>query len=126
MSDTASARRVLIAEDQTGMRGLVRQLVNDEQGLQVVGEATTGQEVLDLAQSAQPDVVVLDLGLPVLDGEVVLDQLKSSYPGVRVVVLSGQASAIIEQRLRQRGAAAVVEKGVPGWENGLLAEVKAS
>jgi len=124
MSDAASGRRILIAEDQRGIRGLVRQLLSAEGDLDVVGEATTGREVLDLTESAEPDVVILDLGLPDIDGEVVLDRLKSSHPHVPVVILSGQASAIIEQNLRRRGAAAVIEKGVPGWENGLLAAVR--
>ena len=117
-------RRVLIAEDQHGMRGLVHQLIDLEADLEVVAEATTGQEALDLAASDHPDVIVLDLGLPVLDGEIVLERLRATQPAASIVVLSGQASAIIGPRLLEQGAGAVVEKGTPHWEAALVAGVR--
>ena len=122
----STAKRVLIAEDQTGMRGLVHWLVDMEEDLSVVGEATTGQEALDAAGSLRPDAVVLDLGLPVIDGEDVLPALRSQLPAARIVVLSGQASAIIQPRLRELGADAVVEKdsAAPGWQAELLAQLR--
>jgi DNA-binding NarL/FixJ family response regulator len=124
MSADSVKRHVLIAEDQRGMRGLVHQLLDQEDDFEVVAEATTGQEVLELAASKDPDVVVLDLGLPVLDGEAVLEELRATRPGTRIVVLSGQASAIIQPRLLDHGADAVVEKGAAHWEGALVAEVR--
>ena len=124
MTVSVERRRVVIAEDQQGMRGLVRRLLDDEEDLEVVAERTTGPEVLERVAEDDPDVLVLDLGLPDLDGEVVLERLRQSRPEVRIVVLSGQASAIVAQGLRQRGADAVIEKGVPSWESELLAAVR--
>lgn len=125
MEQATTTRRVLIAEDQRGMRSLVHWLVDLEDGLEVVGEATTGQEVLDQARGLHPDAIVLDLGLPDGDGEEALPRLRSELPGARIVVLSGQASALIQPRLRQLGADAVVEKdsASPQWQAELLAEL---
>ncbi len=106
------------------MRGLIRRLLEGNEDLEVVGEATTGPEVLDRVAAETPAVLVLDLGLPDLDGEVILDRLQASHPELRIVVLSGQASGLIARSLRQRGADAVVEKGVSHWEAELVAAVK--
>lgn len=126
MAQAGTARRVLIAEDQQGMRHLVRWLVELEDGLEVVGEAATGQEVLDRAHSLRPDAIVLDLGLPDVDGEVALPRLREDLPESKIVVLSGQASALIQPRLRALGADAVVEKdsASPQWQAQLLGELK--
>lgn len=121
----ATARRVFIAEDQRGMRHLVRWLVELEDGLEVVGEAATGREALDGADRLRPDAVVLDLGLPDVDGEAVLPKLRTGLPDATIVVLSGQASALIQPRIRALGADAVVEKdsASPQWQANLLAEL---
>lgn len=125
-SGGGTGKRVLIAEDQTGMRGLVRWLVDLEDDLTVAAEATTGQEALEAAVAVRPDAVVLDLGLPVIDGEDVLPALRAQLPAARIVVLSGQASAIIQPRLIELGADAVVEKdsAAPGWQTELLAQLR--
>jgi DNA-binding NarL/FixJ family response regulator len=125
VDEAGTTRRVLIAEDQQGMRNLVRWLVELEDGLEVVGEATSGQEVIDQAHSLRPDAIVLDLGLPEVDGEVALAELRSELPETKIVVLSGQASALIQPRLRELGADAVVEKdsASPQWQAQLLAEL---
>ncbi|HZU72403.1 MAG TPA: response regulator transcription factor [Acidimicrobiales bacterium] len=118
------SRTVLVAEDQTGMRTLVHRLIDFEDGFEVVAEATTGQEVLDKAAALRPDVVVLDLGMPVVDGEVVLAQLRAMDRFMMIVVLSGQASAIIQPRLTSLGADAVIEKGAANWEADLMSHLR--
>ncbi|MHB1444527.1 MAG: response regulator [Acidimicrobiales bacterium] len=122
----AVSRRVLIAEDHQGMRDLVHRLVDLEDGLEVVGVATNGQEVLDQAASLSPDAVVLDLGLPQIDGEVALRELRSKLPDAHIIVLSGQASAIIQPRLLEEGADAVIEKdsAYPSWQEDLMARLR--
>jgi len=119
------ARRVLIAEDHQGMRDLVRRLVDLEDGLEVVGVAANGQEVLDQADALSPDAIVLDLGLPQIDGEVALRELRAKLPEVHIIVLSGQASALIQPRLLQEGADAVIEKdsAYPAWQEDLMARL---
>lgn len=122
----AGARRVLVAEDHQGMRDLVRRLVDLEDGLEVVGTAANGQEVLDQAKALTPDAIVLDLGMPEIDGEVALRQLRAELPDAQIVVLSGQASALIQPRLMQEGADAVIEKdsAYPSWQEDLMARLR--
>jgi DNA-binding NarL/FixJ family response regulator len=115
---------VLVAEDQKGMRELVKLLLAEEEGIDVVGEATDGKEVLRQVNELHPDIVVLDLGLPELDGEVVLSELRRQDFASRVVILSGQATALTARHLLAAGAVAVVEKGVPGWEDELVAAIR--
>ena len=119
-------RRVLIAEDHQGMRDLVHRLVDLEDGLEVVGVASNGQEVLDQAASLSPDAIVLDLGLPQIDGEVALRELRSKLPDAHIIVLSGQASALIQPRLLEEGADAVIEKdsAYPSWQEDLMARLR--
>lgn len=122
----AANKRVLIAEDHQGMRDLVRRLVDMEDGLEVVGVAATGQEVLDQATALQPDAIVLDLGLPEVDGEVALPELRAQLPRAHIIVLSGQASALIQPRLKDLGADAVIEKdsAYPSWQDDLMARLR--
>ena len=125
MSKTG-AKRVLVAEDHQGMRDLVRRLVDLEDGLEVVGVAANGQEILDQAKTLSPDAIVLDLGLPEVDGEVALRQLRSELPDVQIIILSGQASALVQPRLMQEGADAVIEKdsAYPSWQEDLMARLR--
>jgi len=108
------------------MRDLVHRLVDLEDGLEVVGVASNGQEVLDQAASLSPDAIVLDLGLPQIDGEVALRELRSKLPDAHIIVLSGQASALIQPRLLEEGADAVIEKdsAYPSWQEDLMARLR--
>ena len=84
------ATRVLVADDQTLVRAGFRVLVDSAPDLEVVGEAGNGAEAVELARSARPDVVLMDIRMPVLDGleatrRIVADELLA---GVRVLVLT--------------------------------------
>jgi DNA-binding NarL/FixJ family response regulator len=82
--------RVLVADDQTLVRAGLRTLLESDDDLQVVGEAADGAEAVERARAARPDVVLMDIRMPVLDGleatrRIVADELLT---GVRVVVLT--------------------------------------
>ncbi len=79
---------VLVADDHAVVRRGVMQIVDDEPDLTVIGEASTGQEVLQLARQRHFDVLVLDMGLPDMNGLEVLRQIQSLKPEVRTVILS--------------------------------------
>lgn len=115
--------KVLIVEDHAGVRGLVSALLEDVPGVEVVDALADGARVPEVLEQTGADTVVLDLGLPGVDGEELLVALRERHPEVRVVVLSGQASALVAGRIRAEGAAAVVEKGVSGWEGELIGAI---
>jgi DNA-binding NarL/FixJ family response regulator len=80
--------RVVIADDHPIVRDGVRKLLSLEADMEVVGEAGDGREVVELVQRVDPDVVLLDLRMPGLDGLSVLQQLQASNRRTRVIVLT--------------------------------------
>jgi DNA-binding NarL/FixJ family response regulator len=83
--------RVLIVDDQTVVREGLAAILSTDPDLEVVGLAAEGQEALALAAELQPDVVLMDLKMPVLDGVQATRQLQRNYPGIAVLVLSTYA-----------------------------------
>ena len=83
--------RVLIADDIPELRTLLRTTLQGR-GFQLVGEAGDGRETLALAVDREPDVVVLDLGMPGVDGSDLVAELRLRAPAVRVVALSAFAA----------------------------------
>ena len=102
--------RVVLADDTEDLRSLMRTLLERE-GFEVVGEAGDGLEAIDLAVRTQPDLLLLDLAMPALDGLEALPRIRSEAPRTKVVVLSGFQAAQIGDEARQGGAHAYIEKG---------------
>jgi CheY-like chemotaxis protein len=103
--------RVLLVDDVADLRLLLASLFTAHPGVQVVGEAANGEEAIELARRYEPDLIVLDLAMPVLDGASALPRLRRASPGSRVVVLT----AIPRERdpgALALGATAYVEKSV--------------
>lgn len=80
--------RVVLADDDADLRGLVEVMLTADGRFQVVGQARDGAEAVRLAESEQPDVVVLDLQMPTMDGLTALPLLRDRLPDARIVVLS--------------------------------------
>jgi DNA-binding NarL/FixJ family response regulator len=85
--------RVLVADDHTIVRTGIRHVLEGESGFEVVGEAANGAEVLSLAVSLQPDVVVLDISMPDESGLQVADRLRRGSAPPRVLMLSMHSNA---------------------------------
>ena len=79
--------RVLIADDHTMVREGLRWAL-EHAGLDVVGEAADGEEAVDMAEQHRPDVVLMDLSLPVLSGAAATKRIRTLVPGTSVLVLS--------------------------------------
>jgi DNA-binding NarL/FixJ family response regulator len=95
--------RVLLADDHRILReGLRRSL--EAQGLEVVGEAADGEEAVELAEQLRPDVVLMDLSMPVLDGVEATRRIRERRPEVRVVVLTMHADEATMARAVRVGA----------------------
>lgn len=88
MTESASRLKVLIAEDHELVRyGLVMAL-EESAGVKVVGEAENGRDALRLADDLQPDIILMDIGMPVMDGITATTLIKRKYPQVKIVMLT--------------------------------------
>ena len=93
--------RVLIADDHYLVRQGIRALLNDAADIEVVGEAADGREVVQLARELNPDVVVMDISMPKLDGLAATTKLQKCPSPPRVVVLSMYGNGnLVEQAIR--------------------------
>jgi DNA-binding NarL/FixJ family response regulator len=102
--------KVLVVDDDPAVRDIVRDVVEAEPGWVVVGEATDGREAIHLAQELQPDLVVLDLMLPVMSGIDALPQVVRVAPRATVVMLTAYPGARELIDAAALGAAATMEK----------------
>jgi DNA-binding NarL/FixJ family response regulator len=102
--------RVLLVDDQAVVRHALRVRFNLEPDLEVVGEASSGREALALAQSLTPDVVLMDVEMPEMDGIEVTAVLRRVVPQSAVVILSIYDDAQTRGRAQAAGAVAFVEK----------------
>jgi two-component system, NarL family, response regulator NreC len=93
--------KVLLADDHPIVRQGLRNLLNSEQDFKVIGEASDGLSALELVEKLRPDVLVVDLMMPGLNGLEVIRRAKHSMPGLRIIVLSMQnADAYVVDALK--------------------------
>jgi DNA-binding NarL/FixJ family response regulator len=111
---TAGAR-VVVADDSETIREAVR-VVLSSSGALIVGEAGDGAAAVELADELAPDVVVLDLCMPVLDGLAALERIRAEHPETQVVVLSVHEDAESIRRSVRAGATEHVVKGTGAAE----------
>jgi DNA-binding NarL/FixJ family response regulator len=105
-------RRIVIVEDHHLMAGALEANLERADGFTVVGTVTSGHQAEPLVARTLPDLVLLDLNLPGLDGLSCLALLRERYPGVTVVVLSGTEDEEMVERALSGGAAAFVRKSI--------------
>ncbi|MCW2963925.1 MAG: two component transcriptional regulator, LuxR family [Actinomycetia bacterium] len=103
---------VLIADDHPLFLAGVRDLLGREEGFDVIGEARYGPEVLPLVSRLHPDLLLLDLRMPGLDGLACLERVRARHPKVKVVVLSMCAEPEQIQAAFKRGACGYVLKSI--------------
>jgi PAS domain S-box-containing protein len=107
-----SAPRILLVDDNTDVRRLLRTKLEGTGFHEIVGEAADGQEAIEMAQLLQPDVVLLDLAMPHMDGLQALPKILAAVPDVRVIVLSGFDQETMAEKAFALGAHAYLEKGL--------------
>ena len=102
--------KVVIADDHRLMLAAIRLALESASDIEVVGEAQTGSQVLPLVHQHSPDVVLLDIRMPGMNGLQCLEQLKTRFPAVKAIVLSGVDEPQVIQAALERGASAFILK----------------
>ncbi|MFI5695756.1 response regulator transcription factor [Kribbella sp. NPDC051586] len=108
--------RLLIADDQALVRGALAALLDLEPDLEVVAEVGRGDEVMDAAKNSQPDVALLDVEMPGLDGIEAAAALRTAVPGVRVLMVTTFGRPGYLRRAMEAGAAGFVVKDTPATQ----------
>src|SRR5574340_481794 len=109
--------RVLLADDHSLMRAGLRALLKSLELVQVVAEAGNGHEAIQLAEQHQPDIVIMDIGMPELNGLEATARMVKLTPAPRIIVLSMHANAEYVRRALQAGAAGYLLKGAEPAED---------
>jgi two-component system nitrate/nitrite response regulator NarL len=102
---------ILIVDDNATVRKAVRSVLEAQPGFEVCGEASNGKEAVEKARELKPDLIIMDLSMPVMNGLEASRALKSLMPDVPIVMFSVHRSGILEKNARSVGIRAVVPKG---------------
>jgi DNA-binding NarL/FixJ family response regulator len=104
--------RVLIADDHPLILAGIKQALESDEGFEVVAETQVGSQVLPLVSQTQPDLALLDMRMPEMDGLTCLDRIREQHAKVKVVILSVSTDPELIQTVLNRGASAYIVKSV--------------
>jgi DNA-binding NarL/FixJ family response regulator len=102
--------RVLIADDEPLFVESVEALLQGDDRVKVVGSATNGQDAVDLARALAPDVTLMDISMPVLDGIEAARRIRLDHPSAAILILTGSSISADVDRARQAGVAGFLTK----------------
>ena len=105
---------LVVIDDAPEVRLFVKSQLGRSGQFMVVGEGGTGLDAIDLVREHQPDVLLLDISMPIMDGLEALPHIRTTSPGTRVVMYTGFDSHGLAERAKQLGAAAFLEKSAGG------------
>lgn len=108
--------KILIADDHAVVREGTRQILEKEADMNVVAEAADGEEAIRLAGSSAPDVIIMDISMPRLDGIEATKQIKALHPNIAILILSAYDDDQFVFNLIEAGAAGYLLKSVRGHE----------
>jgi DNA-binding NarL/FixJ family response regulator len=111
MHSTHNLIRILTVDDHPLLRKGIAALLNAEPDLKLVAEASNGQEAIEAFRSHQPDITLMDLQMPGLDGVEAVDRIRSEYPEARIIVLTTYSGDAQVLRALRAGARAYILKG---------------
>ena len=102
--------RVVIADDQRLFAEALEAILSTDARISVVGRADDGRAAVDLVRDSRPDVVLMDIAMPVMDGIAATETILGESPGMKVIVLTGSEAPSDVSRARAAGAAGYVTK----------------
>ena len=115
--------RILLADDHTILRDGIRALLEDQIDMAVVGEADNGRQAVQLTEDLQPDVVLIDIAMPLLNGLEATRQIKRDQPEIKVLVLTMHDNEEYVRQMLAAGASGYVLKHAAA--NELVAAIRA-
>jgi DNA-binding NarL/FixJ family response regulator len=107
---TAATVRVLLADDDRGFLDSLSLLIDGQANLTVAGTAQNGLAAIELAEALDPDAIVIDLHMPLLDGVSAVARLRRDHPSLCLIALTGDDAQRIHDAVREAGADAVLVK----------------
>lgn len=102
--------KVLVVDDHQMVREGLKLLLAAEPDLELVGQALDGQQAIEMVDELQPDVVVMDIGLPVMDGIEATRRIREAHPQVAIIALSAHADTTFIEEMKALGACGYVLK----------------
>jgi len=115
-------KRVLLADDNAVVRSFVRQLFESQPDFEISGEAENGRDAVEKAKSLKPDLIILDLSMPVMTGLDAAPLLRKLLPDTPIILFTQQAGSEVERLARAAGINAVVSKSQAASELVLKAQ----
>ncbi|SHF16088.1 two component transcriptional regulator, LuxR family [Modicisalibacter ilicicola DSM 19980] len=103
--------KVIVADDHHLVRTSIARLLSDEEGIRVVGEASSGEEAISLARSQRPDIVLMDIRMPGMGGLEATRKIARGMSDIKVVILTAYLEETFAQRLLDAGASGFISKG---------------
>lgn len=111
-----SSIRILIADDHAVIRSALALLLDTQPDMLVVGQAVNGSDAIEKVETTSPDVVLMDLTMPGVNGIEATRQIVSAHPQIQVIGLSFHESELMSRSMREAGAAAFISKAAPPAE----------
>jgi DNA-binding NarL/FixJ family response regulator len=105
-----AATRVLLVDDESLVRRILKQILSAYQDLELVGEAANGEEAISAVERLQPDVVVMDIRMPGYDGIAAVRAIREKYPRAKIIGLSEYAQSYNIDAMERAGAVGVYLK----------------
>jgi DNA-binding NarL/FixJ family response regulator len=116
LPERVSTIRVILADDHQMVREGLRLILAKAEHIKVVGEAVNGLSTIELVNEMLPDIVIMDIGMPDLNGVEATRQIKAAQPAVQVIALSAYSDRRYVLRMLEAGAAGYVQKSAAGEE----------
>ena len=106
-----SSCRIVVADDSPDIRLLLKMALEREADFELIGEAGNGAEAVSLADRLNPDLILLDLSMPVMDGLEAIPLIRDASPSTAIIVVSGFLNPETKRRVLDAGALGFVDKG---------------
>jgi len=115
--ELAMTRKVLIVDDSPIIRRLVRSSIEDHDDWTICGEAENGKIAVDMVANLRPDLVILDLSMPVMNGLDAAREMSTIAPGITIIMLTMHESETIREEAQRAGIRCVISKADGFWDD---------